>query len=287
MQRKGTDQAVPFFPLLFSPPFSPFSLFSFLFNAGCLASSLRHLIPFSNRPLGSRNDHIGELLRRERMPVATRLSMYHRGMRLRSRLTLLLGLLCASAPVLFQQDRRPADTNRDNDAQAIYSWLITHSADQDKLYLIAPETSQSDYTDRCLEVPPDHAADFRQIRADFDRSKIRFAPDTVLYFTTRTVPTFFSTTKPYVILDPNVAKEIMLHSAWLPDSPIVRERYPAAEHLLIFSDVFFNQKRTVALVHVNWWCGGLCGRPMWIALEKGDDGVWQVRPWARNCFVFV
>ena len=78
--------------------------------------------------------------------------------RLMSRLTWLVGLLCASAPVLFQQDRLPAsDPDRDNDARAIYSWLITHSADQDKLYLIAPETSQSDYPrDRCLEVPPDH-----------------------------------------------------------------------------------------------------------------------------------
>lgn len=29
-------------------------------------------------------------------------------------------------------------------------------------------------------------------------------------------------------------------------------RYPGGEHLLMFSDVYFNQKRTVALVHVNW-----------------------------------
>lgn len=214
--------------------------------------------------------------------------LYHQDVRLRSRLTLFLGLFCCSAPVLFQQDRpTAADPGRDNDVRAIYSWLITHSPDQDKLYLIAPETSQSDYPDRCLEVPPDHAADSRQIRADFDRSKIRFPPDTVLYFTPRKVPTFFSTTKPYVILDPNVAKEIMLHSTSLSDSPIVRERYPGAEHLLIFSDVFFNQKRTVALVHFNWWCGGLCGRPTWMAFEKGDDGVWQMRPWARNCIVIV
>ena len=108
-----------------------------------------------------------------------------------------------------------------------------------------------------------------------------------MHFTSRKVPTFFTTTKPYVILDPNVAMEIMLHSSLLSDSPIVRERYPGAEHLLIFSDVFFNQKRTVALVHFDSWCGGLCGRPIWIAFEKGDEGVWQVRPWARNCIVFV
>ena len=55
----------------------------------------------------------------------------------------------------------------------------------------------------------------------------------------------------------------------------------------MFSDVYFNQKRTVALVHVNWWCGGLCGRPTWRAFEKGGDGVWQIAPWARFCPVVV
>ena len=73
----------------------------------------------------------------------------------------------------------------------------------------------------------------------------------------------------------------MLHSSRLSDSPIVRERYPGAEHLLIFSDVFFNRKRTAALVNIDSWCGGLCGVSRWIAFEKGDEGVWQMRPWAQ------
>lgn len=189
------------------------------------------------------------------------------------RLAWLVGLLGASAPVLLQQETSPvADPDRDNDVRAIYSWLITHSAGQDQLYLIAPETHQSDYPDeQCLKVPTDHAADFREIRADFDRRKN----------TTSTVPTFFSTTKPYVILDRNVTKEVMLHSARLSDSPIVRERYPGAEHILLFSGVFFNRGRTVALVQVDRWCGGLCGVSRWNAFEKGNDGVWQMRPWAQ------
>lgn len=60
-----------------------------------------------------------------------------------SSLTWLLGLLCASSPVLFQQDRLPAaDPGRDNDVHAIYSRVNDHSPDQDKLYLVAPETSK-------------------------------------------------------------------------------------------------------------------------------------------------
>jgi hypothetical protein len=175
---------------------------------------------------------------------------------------------------LVPQGTPPADEpERDKDIQTIYSWLITHSTAQDKLYLIAPETQQSDYPpERCLEIPPDNTAAFREIRADFDRRKD----------TTRKVPKSLSTPKPYVILDPNAAKEL-LKSALLTDSPLIRERFPGALHLWLFSDVRFNQKRTVALVQVYSWCGGLCGLSYWIAFEKGNEGVWQMRPWARAC----
>lgn len=198
-------------------------------------------------------------------------------MRLTSRLIGLLGVLCAGAPVLIPQDKPPAeDPGRNDDVRAIYSRIISHSTDQEKTHLIAPETTQRAYPDgRCLEVPPSHASDFREIRADFDRRKN----------TPRQVPRSLATPKPYVVLDPNVAAEL-LKSAALSESPIIRQRYPGAGHLLLFSDVSFNGKRTVALVEVDSWCGGLCGRSMWIAFEKGSDGVWQTRPWAR-CFAIA
>ena len=144
--------------------------------------------------------------------------------------------------------------------------------------MIAPETYPAEYPhEGCLDVPQEHAADLREIRADFDRRKNA----------TREVPRSLATSKPYVILEPAVAEEVILKSPVLSQSPIIRERYAGAEHLLIFSDVYFNQKRTVALVHVNRWCGGLCGRPTWMAFEKGSDGAWQTRPWARRCIVIV
>lgn len=197
-----------------------------------------------------------------------------RSVQLKFRLSYLLALLCAGAPVLFPQDRSPAvDPDRDIDVQAIYSWTITHSAAHDRLYLIAPETYQSDYPpERCLEIPLDHAADFREIRAEFDRRRD----------TTHVVPKPLSTPKPYVILDPNATKEI-LKSALLSDSPIIRERFPGALHLWLFSEVSFNQRRTVALVHVDSWCGGLCDNSYWVAFEKANEGVWQMRPWAKAC----
>jgi hypothetical protein len=171
---------------------------------------------------------------------------------------------------VLQQERPPvADPDRDNDVRAIYSWLATQSAD----YLIAPETYQTvDYpNEHCLLIRKEHLADFREIRADFDRRRN----------TIRKVPTSLETPKPYVILDPNVANEIIWQSPALSDSPIVRERYPGAEHILLFSDVFFNRKRNVALVQIDQWCGGLCGVSRWIAFEKGKDGLWEMRAWVQ------
>jgi hypothetical protein len=141
---------------------------------------------------------------------------------LKFRRSCLLALLCAGALLLFPQDRFPAaDPDHDKDVQAIYSRIITHSTADDRLYLIVPETHQSDYPlERCLKIPPDHAADFREIRTEFDRRK----------GTTRLVPKLLPTPKPYVILDPKTAKE-MLKSALLSDSPIIRERFPGALHL--------------------------------------------------------
>ena len=184
------------------------------------------------------------------------------------RLLCILGLSCALLP----QGRSPStDSGRDTDLQAIYSWFLTHSTDGDKLHLVAPETQPTSYPERCIEIPPSHAADFREIRADFERRKN----------TTRLIPNPLLTSKRYVILDPGMAKEIIMTSPRLSQSPIVRERYPGTDYLLLFSDVYFNQKRTVALVEVNHWCGGLCGQSTWVAFEKGNDGVWQKQPWAR------
>ena len=195
-----------------------------------------------------------------------------------SRLTKLLIVLCASSRILFQQDRTPAtDPDRDKDVQAIYSSVISQSTGPD-IHLIAPKTYQIDYPqERCLPIPPEHAADFREIHADFERRKN----------TKREIPRSLSTSKPYIILDLNVAEEIMLKSPALSESPIVRERYPGAEHLLLFSDVYFNRKRTVALVHVESWCGGLCGQSVWMAFEKGNNGMWQFRTWAQACPVIA
>ena len=156
----------------------------------------------------------------------------------------LLILLCASSPAAFPQDQ----TRLDNDIRNIYSWVIDHLGGPDKLSLVAPETYPMEYPrEQCLQTPREHAADFREIRADYDRRKN----------TTRQIPKPLASAKSHVILDPDVAQELYWHSSQLSQSPIVRDRYAGAEHMWLFSDVYFNRTRNAALMYANRWCGGL------------------------------
>lgn len=198
-------------------------------------------------------------------------------MRIAFRLVCPLGLLCAA--VLIPQGKSPqADSGRDSDLQAIYSSFLNDSKDPGKLHLVAPETSPTSYPhEQCLEIPPAQAANFQETRADFERRKN----------TIRLIPNPLLTSTRYVILDPDVAKEVILKTAAWSESPIIRDRYPGTDHLLIFSDVYFSQKRTVALVEVDYWCGGLCGTSRWTAFEKGTGGAWQRRQWAGRCIAIA
>jgi len=186
-------------------------------------------------------------------------------MALKTKVAFLLMVLCCGAAALLLQKAPPSDgSGRDEDARAVYSWMISHLTLRDKLYLIVPETRRGSYPDYgCLQIPQSYATDLREIRADFDRNKD----------VTRELPLSFSTEKAYAILDSEIAEEL-LKSGRLFDSPIIRQQFAGAKHLLLFSNVSFNRMRNLALVHVDVWCGGLCGESWWTVLRK-DKGVWN------------
>ena len=188
-------------------------------------------------------------------------------MPLKLKVTFLLGLLCSGAAALLLQKTSPSgEPGRDEDARSVYSWVISHLTRRDKLYLIAPETRRASYPDgSCLEIPWAHATDLREIRADFDHNND----------VTQRFPTSLSTQKAYVILDSDITKEL-LKSGRLSDAPIIRQRFAEVKNLLLFSDVSFNRKRNLALVHVDVWCGWLCAEAWWTVLGK-DNGVWNRR----------
>jgi hypothetical protein len=84
---------------------------------------------------------------------------------------------------------------------------------------------------------------------------------------------------PYILLDDKGVAEIRGQQR---EEEVARGRnwnYVGAKRLFQFSNVFFNQKRTLALVQVSIICGGLCGEGTWKVFEK-IDGQW--RPYNTN-----
>jgi hypothetical protein len=190
------------------------------------------------------------------------------------RLRWLPALLSGGAFLLGLQKTPPADdSGRDREVQSVYSWFLNHSTGTDEIFLIAPTTVPAVYPDdSCLSVPADHASDFRQVRADFERHN---------NIQTR-IPAPLSSGKRYILFTTELTQELM-KSPLLSRSPIVQEKFGGARHLWLFSNVSFNRTKTLALFQVDAWCGGLCGEFYWIVLEKDANGAWQSRPWARGC----
>ena len=54
--------------------------------------------------------------------------------------------------------------------------------------------------------------------------------------------------------------------------------FNGAPALYGFSEVYFNAKRTVALVYATHWCGALCGEGFWLGLTL-QDGKWKRAQW--------
>ena len=62
------------------------------------------------------------------------------------------------------------------------------------------------------------------------------------------------------------------------------EKYKGSLGLYSFSEVYFNQQHTVAMVYAVHWCGGLCGQGSWVVFGK-KGGTWLKLPWKAAMWV--
>ena len=60
--------------------------------------------------------------------------------------------------------------------------------------------------------------------------------------------------------------------------PAFYEKYPGSNGAIHMSAVGFNADKTLALVYMGYWCGGLCGQGGWNLMEK-QKGQWVQIPW--------
>jgi hypothetical protein len=84
----------------------------------------------------------------------------------------------------------------------------------------------------------------------------------------------FAIAKPYKILSSAELEAAFRHPTIYHDGwEGFRQSFPDSSGYLIFSAVGFNPEKTIALVYVDYRCGGLCGSSRYYILEK-HDGHW-------------
>jgi hypothetical protein len=176
----------------------------------------------------------------------------------------------------FQQETNAIDPEREKDVYGIYSLLLTnpktsHGADSNERYLIRAATVPGTPRVPCVRPPKEREADFREVLADFERR-----PDTV-----RQLERKLTIQKPYVLLDADQVRQFVEEHSLKPNRPRSREeQFRGVSDLYSLSDVYFNQRRTLALTAISSWCGLLCGSFQWKVFEKTDSGNWKELDWS-------
>ena len=179
-------------------------------------------------------------------------------------------LISCGAALGFQQD-----AEREKDVYAIYSLMLanlqtSHGPYEGDRYLIAATTGPGNPQEPCVRPPKEREADFREVLSDYQRRRT----------TSRELRPEFKIEKPYFFL---LAQDVAafhgerLRPGRTPDQ--ADGRFRGVSDLITLSDVYFNQRRTLALTAISTWCGGLCAAYQWRVFEKSESGEWQERNW--------
>ena len=186
--------------------------------------------------------------------------------------------MCAQA---FPQAAGSADSEREKDVYAIYSLMLTnprtsHGADDNERYLIAVTTAPARPLEPCVDPPRDREGEYREVLVDYDRRKST---------SPRELKPAFSIRKSYLLLSADDISEFRKERS-LPNASQTRtdQRFRGVTDVFTLSDVYFNQRGTLALTAISSWCGSLCGLYQWKVFERQDTGKWEERHWS-TCVV--
>lgn len=166
------------------------------------------------------------------------------------------------------QGFQPQDLGLEKDVYAIYSLMLTnprtsHGADKNERYLIATTTTPGSPEEPCIRPPKERAADFREVLADYKRRKS----------IPRELKPTFSVGKPYELLSDEEARDFVAERRLgIPGS---NRRFLGVTDLSTLSDVYFDQRRTLALTAISSWCGSLCALYQWKVFQKMESGKWE------------
>lgn len=122
--------------------------------------------------------------------------------------------------------------------------------------------------------PAARMLDFNEILADFDAH----CHDRVSLSATA-----WQTKVPVHLLTSVEQKEFE-GTRWEKADESAKDKYQGASGLYGFSEVYFNERHTVALVYATHWCGGLCGEGFWFAFAL-ENGQWRLQQWATDHWI--
>jgi hypothetical protein len=195
----------------------------------------------------------------------------------------LVAVSCAAAAMVFAQAKHrgaaaPMPPERSADSYAIYSLLMpgdTFNAmpvEQNQRWAIADTTvSIADMNPAVppegqLTPPPDNPDAFRSAALDYQTRRYQHIQLT----------TDFHLDHPYTLMNGGQVAEFRRARTAVDAGSDLLAKYNGYPGITFFSQVFFNDNQTAALVYMNNWCANLCAEGQWVYLEK-QGGSWVRR----------
>lgn len=187
-------------------------------------------------------------------------------------------LFFAIWPVLsLAQHQAPVQEQIADDAYAVYSTVLRHPVwdhlDNDRILLIEDTTGETyggtGEPAQCIHAPAAEQKRLEELLADYAAHKSE---------TWKLAPRF-TISRTYRMLTKAEADEFSnFRFRGKKPSGANAKLFRQSEDLIRLGRVFFNSDRTLALVMVSNYCGGLCGGQDWRVLEK-RQGAWVTLPW--------
>lgn len=199
----------------------------------------------------------------------------------------LIAALIVFTGMAFAQPEQPSQPNQGHpiqptgrlqDVYDIYSLLMPGAvftglgSEQNKRWAIADTTVNADDINpalapqAALKPPDDHPKRFHGAVVDYEQRRNE----------RRTIRHHFQLDRPYTLLTQEEVRELQTARSDVNASSALKNKYSGYPGITYFSDVYFNQSRSAALVYMLDWCSNLCGQSEWIYLEK-QDGQWVQR----------
>lgn len=161
-------------------------------------------------------------------------------------------MFCSAGAPGLQAPANSPDSEREKDVYLIYSLMLTnprtsHGPDNNERYLIAATTAPGRPPEPCVIPPKEREADFRDVLADYEHWKGK----------PRELKPAFSIRKPYLLLNADGVKTFMKERWPTPEPKLPDARFRGVTDIFTLSDVYFNQRQTLALTAISTWCGSL------------------------------